>query len=252
MENVTERFSSRVADYVSYRPGYPSPLLAYLVERYGLRSDQTVADVGSGTGLLTQLFLKHGNGVYGVEPNAKMRAAAETLLQPYADFISVDGRAEATTLAPRSVDWIVAGQAFHWFDPVATRREFVRILGPGGRVALIWNDRRMDDPFQQAYEQFLLTHAPDYSRVNHRRVTLACLKDFFAPHGLDLATFDHGQVFDFEGLQGRLLSCSYAPTAEAAGYGEMMAELRSLFNQYSHQGRLMFPYTTRLYCAQLS
>ena len=252
MENVTERFSSRVADYVSYRPGYPPSLLAYLVEHYGLRSDQTVADVGSGTGLLTQLFLKNGNRVCGVEPNAKMRAAAETLLPSYADFISVDGRAEATTLATHSVDWIVAGQAFHWFDPVATRREFIRILRPGGRVALVWNDRRMDDPFQLAYDQFLLTHAPDYSQVNHRRVTLASLRDFFAPHGLDPATFDHSQVFDFEGLQGRLLSCSYAPTAEAASYGEMMAELRSLFNQYSYQGRLVFRYTTRLHCAQLS
>ncbi len=249
--NSTERFSNRVADYVKYRPDYPSSLITYLIECCGLHSDQVIADIGSGTGLLTQLFLKHGNPVYGVEPNANMRAAAEEFLQMYPHFESVAGRAEATQLETNSVDWIIAGQAFHWFDQQSTRQEFNRILKSDGWVALIWNSRLMSDPFQQAYEEFLLTHAPDYSVVMQRRPSAETLAEFFAPAKMETATFAHQQVFNFEGLKGRLLSCSYAPTEDAKNYGEMMEELRSLFNQYSHQDQLLFRYTTYLYFSKL-
>lgn len=248
--NSTERFSNRVADYVKYRPDYPSALIAYLTECCGLRSSQVVADIGSGTGLLTQLLLKQGNPVYGVEPNAKMRAAAEEFLQIYPRFKSVAGQAEATRLESHSVDWIVAGQAFHWFDQRATRQEFDRILKPDGWLALIWNSRLMSDPFQQAYEGFLLTHAPDYSVVSQRRPSAETLAEFFAPAKMETATFDHQQIFDFEGLKGRLLSCSYAPKEDAENYGEMIDALRSLFYKCSHQDQLFFRYTTHVYYAQ--
>ncbi|MEM9906031.1 MAG: class I SAM-dependent methyltransferase, partial [Cyanobacteria bacterium P01_D01_bin.44] len=143
----TQRFSNRVADYIKCRPDYPPTLLAYLTQHGGLTSKQTVADIGMGTGLLTHHFLDHGNRVYGVEPNAEMRSAAVECLHPYAHFHPLDGQAEATTLPPDSVDWVVAGQAFHWFDRPAARAEFERILKPGGRVALVWNDRLESDPF---------------------------------------------------------------------------------------------------------
>lgn len=248
--NSTERFSDRVTDYVKYRPDYPASLRDYLVECCGLSPDHVVADIGSGTGLLTQPFLEHGNRVYGVEPNANMRGAAEDFLQAYSNFESVVGQAEATTLEPDSVDWIVAGQAFHWFDQQAACHEFSRILKPGGWVALIWNSRLHTDPFHQAYETFLLTHAPDYSRVSQRRPSAETLAKFFAPATMEIASFEHYQVFDFEGLKGRLLSCSYAPTQGAANYTEMIEALRSLFNHYSHQDQLFFRYTTHLYYAQ--
>ena len=246
----TKRFSDRVADYVRYRPDYPVSLLEYLINTYGFHPQQVVSDIGMGTGLLTQLLLKHGNQVYGVEPNADMRAAAEGYLQTYPNFESIDGQAEATTLETASMDWIFAGQAFHWFERQATRREFSRILKPDGRIALIWNQRLMSDPFQSAYEQFLATYAPDYALVQQRRPRTAALAEFFAPATMETASFDHHQVFDFDGLKGRLLSCSYAPTQESANFTEMMEQLRSLFNHYSHQNQLFFRYTTRLYYAQ--
>lgn len=250
--NSTERFSNRVADYVKYRPDYPAALIEYLVDCCELHSDQILADIGSGTGLLTQLFLQQGHRVYGVEPNANMRTAAEAFLQTYPNFESVAGQAEATSLAADSVDWIVAGQAFHWFDQQATYQEFSRILKPHGWVALIWNKRLLSDPFQQAYEQFLLTHAPDYSVVSRRRPSAEVLAEFFAPAAMESASFEHYQTLDFEGLKGRLLSCSYAPTEDADNYGEMMVALRSLFTQYSHQNQLRFRYTTDVYYARLN
>ncbi|MEM9906412.1 MAG: methyltransferase domain-containing protein, partial [Cyanobacteria bacterium P01_D01_bin.44] len=149
-----------------------------------------------------------------------------------------------------SVDWVVAGQAFHWFDRPAARAEFERILKPGGRVALVWNDRLESDPFQRAYEQFLLTYATDYRNTNHRNLTPAVLADFFAPNPMRMATFENSQVFNFEGIKGRLLSCSYAPTSEHPIYAQMIAALRSLFERHHCQGQLSFRYTTRLYYAQ--
>ncbi len=129
----TARFSSRVADYVRYRPGYPRALVRLLEEECGLAPESVVADVGSGTGILSELFLHNGNRVYGVEPNREMREAGERLLAAYENFVSVDGRAEATTLEDACADFVTAGQAFHWFDPAGARREFQRILRPPRR-----------------------------------------------------------------------------------------------------------------------
>src|SRR5207248_11421403 len=136
----TRRFSSRVADYIKYRPRYPQSVVELLRDECGLRHAAVVADVGSGTGILSELFLRNGNRVYGVEPNQEMREAGGRLLAAYDNFVSVEGRAEATTLDDRSVDFVTSGQALHWFERDAARREFVRILRPGGWVVAVWND----------------------------------------------------------------------------------------------------------------
>src|SRR4029453_17979120 len=126
MSDSIQRFSSRVEDYIKYRPSYPPALLDTLVTQCRLTPTAEVADIGSGTGLLSELFLRNGNRVYGVEPNREMREAGERLLSAYPSFVSVDGRAEATMLDDASVDFVTAGQAFHWFDPPHARREFMR------------------------------------------------------------------------------------------------------------------------------
>ncbi len=151
-----QRFSSRVADYVRYRPSYPSALLDLLRAECRLRPGHVIADIGSGTGFLSELFLKNGNRVYGIEPNKDMRQAGEEYLASYDGFSSIEGSAEATTLDDASVDFVTAGQSFHWFEPDSARREFVRILKPGGWMVIAWNDRRMEEaPFTRAYENIL-------------------------------------------------------------------------------------------------
>src|SRR5262245_51950923 len=104
MSDVTERFSTRVDDYVKYRPSYPSALFDALERECGLTRPSLVADVGSGTGIATAPLLARGHRVYGVEPNAAMRAAAERMLGAEPGFTSVAGRAEATTLGDASVE----------------------------------------------------------------------------------------------------------------------------------------------------
>src|SRR5688500_2394147 len=156
MSSATERFTSRVEYYAKYRPGYPTEVIELLRSECGLTPASIVADVGSGTGIFSEMLLKNGNTVIGVEPNAAMRGAAENLLRGYLKFQSVNGSAEATTLANASVNLITAGQAFHWFDAAAARDEFVRIIQPRGFVVLIWNDRSLDSTaFLRGYETLL-------------------------------------------------------------------------------------------------
>jgi SAM-dependent methyltransferase len=243
-----QRFSSRVEQYVKYRPGYPAAVLDFLRERIGLLPAWIVADIGSGTGISTKLFLDSGNTVFAVEPNREMREAAEQLLAGYATFRSVDGSAEQTTLAPSSCDLVVAGQAFHWFDAVATKAEFARILQPGGWVMLMWNVRRTSgSPFLEAYEKMLLTFGTDYAKVRHENIDTRALGSFFGSTGYQTATFDNEQVFDFEGLQGRLLSSSYAPAAGQTGHKEMLTELRRIFDVYNMAGKVTIPYDTEVH-----
>src|SRR5512146_1480557 len=166
-----ERFSSRVDAYIKYRPGYPAGVVETLRDECGLAPASIVADVGSGTGLLARILLGYGCRVYGIEPNAEMRAAGERLLEGYPLFTSLGGSAEETGLPDASVDFVTAGQAFHWFDPLRAREEFQRILKPRGWVALVWNERRLDSsPFLEAYEGLLQTYGIDYNQVNHRNV----------------------------------------------------------------------------------
>src|SRR6476469_2466819 len=166
MSSSVERFSNRVENYVKYRPTYPPEILGVFRSEMGLNKQTVVADVGSGPGILTRLFLENGNVTFGVEPNNAMRQAAQTILKDFQNFRSVSGTAEATTLPDASVDIITAAQAFHWFDPEPTKAEFRRILKPGGWVSLIWNMRQLDStPFLREYEQFILDNAVDYEQV---------------------------------------------------------------------------------------
>lgn len=243
----TERFSDRVADYVRYRPGYPPELLECLQRNCGLRPQWVVADVGSGTGLLAKIFLENGNRVFGIEPNAAMRAAGEEFLRGLDQFTSQEGRAEATGLPARSVDLITAGQAFHWFDRRRARAEFERILKPGGWVALVWNERLTSTPFLADYEQLLHRYSPDYLKVDHRNVEETALDEFFHPGRLRQDTFFMRQQFDWEGVQGRWLSSSYVPAAGQPGHDEMRSELKTIFSRYQQDGLVDWEYKTRVY-----
>jgi SAM-dependent methyltransferase len=250
--NLTTRFSSRVDNYVRYRPGYPAEIIDLLRRECALSKDSLMADIGSGTGKLTELFLENGNRVFGVEPNREMREAGERLLKRFPHFRSVDGKAEATTLPDHSVDFIVVGQAFHWFDLKACRLEFSRILKAGGQVVVIWNDRLVATTyFLAAYDGLLREFSTDYEQVNHRRFNDGeAIRSFFGDEA-HLKNFKNAQQFDFEGLKGRLLSSSYAPEAGQPKHDEMIAALKRIFEAHQKDGRVVFEYETHVYYGQL-
>ncbi len=249
----TRRFSNRVEDYVRYRPGYPAEILGHLENVCGLTASWVIADVGAGTGLLAELFLKNGNQVFGVQPNDQMRAAGAGYLADFPNFISIAGSAEHMKLTDSSVDLITAGQAFHWFEPEQARDEFRRVLKPRGWAALIWNVRRKDgSPLMTEYEELIRRYAQDDGVLRPRgNEGGADLDRFFGHGGVHLETFDNGQTFDFEALTGRLRSSSYAPLPDHADYAEMIDRLREIFDRYEESGVVRFAYQTQIYVGQM-
>jgi len=247
----TARFSDRVENYVRYRPGYPSEVLGLLRVECGLKPDHIIADIASGTGIFTKLPLDNGNAVFAVEPNPEMREAGRSLLANYDKLNSVAGTAEETTLPAASVDFVTAAQAAHWFDRGRTRREFARILRPGGWCVLIWNERRTaTTPFLRDYEELLLTFGTDYKEVRHERTT-AVIHEFFAPSPYRERIFDLRQQFDYAGAAGRLLSSSYAPLENDPQHAPMMRELQRMVHAHAQQGFVEFEYNTRVYYGRL-
>lgn len=247
----TKRFSARVEDYIRYRPSYPAAMMDWLADECGLTPRSRIADVGSGTGILSGLFLQFGCEVHGVEPNAAMRLAAERLLAAESRFQSVEGRAEATGLPGCNFDFVTAGQSFHWFDPVVAHAEFRRILKPGGWVMLVWNERLVTTEFLVGYEDLLQRLSTDYGRVDHRRIDTAEISRFFDHDRWLTASFPNHQDFDWDGLRGRLLSSSYVPLPGSSKYQAMMEELAGLFARWQQDGHVAVIYETKVYAGRL-
>lgn len=253
-QDPKKRFSSRVEKYIKYRPGYPPEIIELLKEKKIYSANSVIADIGSGTGILSEFFLKEGNLVYGVEPNIDMRNAAEKLLSKYLKFISIDGSAESTTLDPNNIDIITAGQAFHWFNLEKARLEFLRILKPEGWVVLIWNRRKKHtNEFLKEHEKFLLKYGTDYKAIEKSKLDF---DKFFRGNKSDKiyerARFDNYQIFDYNGLKGRLLSTSYIPLDESPKYNKMLLDLKQLFKKYQKDGLIRFEYDTEVFYGQLT
>jgi len=244
----SDRFLGRVEAYAKYRPGYPAAAIDLLAARCGLAPGIDAVDLGSGTGILSALLLERGARVCGIEPNREMRAYADLTLS--GGFRSESGTAEDTHMPDRFFDLLVAGQAFHWFDPQRTRLEALRILKPGAWAALFWNERpKSVVPFLEEYEALLRRHAPEYDAVARLRAQEDGIGRFFG-HRPQLATFPNEQVFDFEGLTGRVMSSSYAPMRDKPEHAPLMAGLREVFDRHQCDGKVVFPYQTLVYFGQ--
>jgi SAM-dependent methyltransferase len=248
------RFSDRVDDYVRYRPGYPVELIQFLGAKAGLSGSSVVADIGAGTGIFTRLLLATGAKVLAVEPNDAMRRAAELEFLSRPNFESVKGTAEATTLGDGSVSLITCAQAFHWFDPVATRREFRRILRPEGSCAIIWNTSITDaSEFAVGYERLKDEFGTDMQRVRHEHIEKTGRFDgFFGVGNWEMRGFGNSQTLDFKGLKGRLLSSSYAPKEGHPQYDAMMAALGNLFDRCQKDGRVRMEYMTEAFVGRFA
>jgi SAM-dependent methyltransferase len=251
--NAQKRFSGRVENYVKYRPVYPIELSNYLKKARIIDSGKIIADIGSGTGISAKIFLDEDCIVYGIEPNKEMRQAGEFFLENHPKFNSINGSAENTGLSDSSVDCIVAAQAFHWFNQDDCKREFKRILKEGGYILLIWNERITDSTdFLIAYEKLLLDYSIDYRKVNHKNIDESIILNFFSFFIPDVKNViiwrgPNYQVFDYQGLEGRLLSSSYVPEKGQANYEAMLIELQRIFALYKVEGKVTIEYETVVY-----
>lgn len=248
----TARFSDRAQAYASGRPGYPSGIAAHLARELGLAPDALIADLGSGTGLSSRIFLDGGWRVAGVEPNAAMRAVAEAEFASTPRFASVAGTAQATTLAGASVDCVAAAQAFHWFDIDAARAEALRVLKRPAWAVLIWNVRRAGDPgFARDYEQLLLRFGREYPQIRDRHTDEGSIGQFYGGSHWRRSDFDNPTRLDFELLADRVKSTSYLPGPNDAGHDGMMLELRRVFDAHQRDGRVPMDYVTRVYHGEI-
>jgi len=250
MDSVS-RFNNRVENYIKFRPGYPPEIIDFLKKEIGLKPSDLVADMGSGTGILSELFLKNGNEVFGVEPNGEMRYAAKTLLKEYDNFHSVNSKAEDTSLKENSIDLITAGQSYHWFNNEKTRKEFKRILKSDRFAVLIWNNRNDNSSeFMKDYDQLLNNLESDYKEVKHENLNNNDFQRFFRTKSCSVKSYDNFQSFDNKSLVGRLLSASYVPT-EGEAYTKMINEVKKIFDKHNENGRIKIEYKTKIYYGKI-
>lgn len=252
MSTSSSRFNGRANNYVNYRPSYPAGVIKTITSTCALEPEARVADIGSGTGIFSDLLVNAGLHVFGVEPNEQMRDAMESSLREQTRFHSVPGSAEATTLDDHSVDLITAAQAFHWFEFESTKSEFRRILKPNGKIALVWNQRDTRTQTQQNYESLLRNYVSNYENLVHTRIEDASIDKFLDGSNIEKYSFANQQVLDFDGLLGRMKSSSYVPDSDPDKITQMTEDLKVLFEKNQRGGKIRFDYDTRLYIGALS
>ncbi|MFN8674432.1 MAG: class I SAM-dependent methyltransferase [Candidatus Sericytochromatia bacterium] len=250
--NSIERFSNRVENYIKYRPHYPKEIIDILANKINLKVTDKIADIGSGTGISAINFLENGNTVIGVEPNDEMRKASEKLLANFKKFSVIKGTSDNTNLEKNTIDLIIVGQAFHWFDYKNTKIEFQKILKKDAYVVLIWNEKVMGikDTFMYEYGKILLKYGTDYEKVTYSNLSEEIIKEFFN-NQFKVETLSNFQYFDFDALKGRLLSSSYVPL-EGESYNNMLLDLKTNFDKYKKEGKVNFEYETKIYYGKIS
>lgn len=251
MEDYTQRFTGRAEAYSKYRPTYPQGVLDILKEKIHFDSSKVVADIGSGTGILSKLFLEHGNRVFGVEPNADMRNKAESSLAGFPNFISLNGTAENTSLKDRSVDLISIGQALHWFDPVKSWKEFGRIMNQNGWLCVLYNDRKSENysGIMKNYESIVRKYSRNRPRME--RIEGDALCKFFPTWVFEKYLLPNEQTLDFEGLIGRLSSASYMPQPEEDQFMSMKNEIKEIFDEYQVDNKITLFYVTNVFLGKI-
>ncbi len=250
MKDTTKRFSDRVENYKKFRPSYPAEMVEYIRKDFFADPEITASDIGSGTGKMTELILPFCKTVYAVEPNPEMRAEADKKLSVYANYVSVNGTAENTTLKSASVDCITVAQAVHWFNLELSKIEFKRILRNNGPVIIIANKRVFTTDFLKEYERLIREGIPEYSEVNHYRITENVMNTFYEKN-YKQDVFPNTQVFDWESLVGRFRSSSYTPKEDTSDYAELENKLRKIFDKYNVNGTVEFEYEAIVQSGQI-
>jgi SAM-dependent methyltransferase len=229
-------FGAAAEAYERGRPSYPEAGVQLLVDELDIGPGRDVLDLGAGTGKLTCLLVRTGAPVVAVEPVAAMRA-----LLTCAPVL--DGTAEAIPLGDASVDAVVVGQAFHWFDPEPALAEIARVLRPGGGLGLIWNERDERVPWVDALGRIVNWQV---ERPYQRHRDWAAVVDAsgrFSP--VEHRQLPHEQEVDADALVDRMLSTSYVATWSSERQATVAAEVRALVAGFPPVFRL--PYVTDVF-----
>jgi ubiquinone/menaquinone biosynthesis C-methylase UbiE len=248
MNDNINKFTDKAENYAKYRLDYPKEILEYFND-YNLSNDSIIADIGSGTGKLSKIFLENGNTVYAVEPNDNMRNMAYSLLKGFKNFISINGSAEKTTLQNEIIDFVVVGQAFHWFDPIITLNEFKRILKNNGVLVLIWYNRKTDTPFFDEYDNVLKIF-PNYKGSDHRDTSDEIIGGYYKKDYKKII-LEYNRKLTFTELLGSFSSSSYTPKEGTKEYSESKILLEKIFDKYKSNDEVVFEYEFTIYIGRI-
>jgi ubiquinone/menaquinone biosynthesis C-methylase UbiE len=250
MKNNLSNFTGRAEEYAKYRPDYPEQIISLLENKIGFDLSKDIADIGCGTGKLSKLFLNNGNLVFGVEPNDEMRLKSEKLLSKFINFISIEGTAEKTMLATKSIDVITVGQAFHWFDLKKTKKEFKRVLKKDGHVVIVWNERKNTSLVMKAVNKILLSLNQEHEEAEKNLVDKNLLNTFYGVEKANTSIFPNFQLLDLAGLKGRIQSISYVPESGDENK-RIMNEIKDVFEKYNNGGMVKIEYTAKVFYGKL-
>ncbi len=242
-----QKFDKKGKIYAKARPGYPRELFEHLIENNIISNDSTVADIGSGTGLFTMRLSPLVGKIFAVEPNSDMRRVAEEKYKEYNNIVSVDGTAEKTSLGEKSVDFVTVAQAFHWFDRQSFKAECQRILKPGNKILLVWNDRDTASELIKENYEINRRFCPDFKgSSNGIDFDREAFTDFFEGD-FEVVNFRNDLIYNLDAFVARCLSSSYAPKQGDASYEPYVRALEELFGRYKADGTVPYPYITRCY-----
>lgn len=248
----TQKFSGIANEYTQSRPSYAMEFIECLYEKYGFADSSVIADIGSGTGKLAKQLLKKGSKVFCVEPNYDMRSVAEKELNTYANFNSITGSAECTTLSDNSVDFITTAQAFHWFDTKSFKKECSRIIKADGKVFLIWNIRNEEALINKELYQVFSKYCSDFKgfsggiKPHDDRI-----KEFFE-NEYEFLTFDNPLCFDREKFINRCLSGSYSLKKGDYRFDSYAEEIKKVFDKFENGGIVTVENNTVAYVGTLN
>ena len=245
----TKMLFSHVADvYAKGRPAYPEAYFNLLKKR------ETIADIGAGTGILTEQLLETRlfENVYAVEPNPNMCKELRKNLSHYPTLQVKEETAENTTLLDNSVDIICAAQAFHWFDVEKFKRECQRIIKRDGEVHLLWNQRKEEDSFISLNKEILLKYCPGFQGFEGGREDIERrIESFFTPNEFEKISFDYPLMYTKEELIGRNMSSSFSPKENTKEYFILKKELERAFDEWQMEGKVKYAMTTVCYVGKV-
>lgn len=240
MDN-TQKFSGKADVYQQARPSYAQAMLDFIAQKWQIGEESQVADIGSGTGILTHQLLGLGAKVFAVEPNADMRAKAKELLGDNPNFFSVIGTAEQTSLPDHSFHLVTAASAFHWFDPQLFRQECDRILLEGAPVVLVWNEARLSEEINLGRERIFKQYCPNFKGFSGGRDARNRAKRAFFGDEIQEQHFPNPLSYDRQTFVNRALSASYSLIETDPEFDAYVTELGELFDQHAVDGKIVLP-----------
>lgn len=242
----TSIFTDRAKEYAQYRSSHPTEAIAGILEGLSSPSQLVAADIGAGTGIGSRLLGDYGVRVIAVEPNSAMRQKAEA--HPLVEYKA--GTAENTTLTDDSVDLVTSFQAFHWFEPLPTLKEFHRILKPQGRLALIWTSWDETDRFTKALNDLVSMFGE--STPKHRNWESKVGIPPENPHfkSFNCLKFAYREQRNLTELIGLVESQGFISLL-GTKYEQLVSELENLYRQWvSDRGKVSLIYYTDVYISQ--